>query len=97
MLSCLNDCVLVQYADDTQFLHTGIVNNLENLIFKTEETLTKANHYFLRNVLMINPNKTHCIFIGNRQLLSRIPNNTTIKFAGNKITPSNHAFTLIGI
>ncbi len=32
MSSCLNDCVLVQYADDTQFLHTGTINNLENLI-----------------------------------------------------------------
>ncbi len=51
MSSCLNDCVLVQYADDTQFLHTGTVNNLENLIVKTEEALTKANHYFLRNGL----------------------------------------------
>ncbi len=50
--------VLVQCADDTQFLHTVTVNNLENIIVKTEETLTKANHYFLRNGLMINPNKT---------------------------------------
>ncbi len=89
MSSCLNDCVLVQYADDTQFRHTGTVNNLENLIVKTEETLTKANHYFLRNDLMINPNKTLCILIANRQLPSRIPDNTTIKFAGNTITPSN--------
>ncbi len=39
---------------------------------------------------MIDPNKTKCIFIGNRQLLSRIPNNTTIKFAGNTINLSNH-------
>ncbi len=37
MSSCLNDCVLVQYADDTQFLHTGTINNLENLIVKTEK------------------------------------------------------------
>ncbi len=58
---------------------TGAINNLENLIVKTEETLTKANHYSLRNGLMINPNKTQCIFTGNRQLLSRIPNKTTIK------------------
>ncbi len=94
MSSCLNDCVLVQYADDTQFLHTGTVNNLENLIVKTEETLIKANHYFLRNGLMINPNKTQCIFIGNRQLLSRIPKKTTIKFAGNTITSSNHVKNL---
>ncbi len=43
---------------------------------------------------MINPNKTQCIFIGNRQLLSRIPDSTTIKFAGNTITPSNHVKNL---
>ncbi len=40
------------------------------------------------------PNKTQCIFIGNRQLLSRIPNNTTIKLNGTTITPSNHVKNL---
>ncbi len=43
---------------------------------------------------MINQNKTHCIFIGNRQLLSRIPNITTVKFDGNTNTPSNHVKNL---
>ncbi len=56
------DCVCVQYADEIKFLHTGTVSNLENLIVKTEETLTKANHYFLRNGLMINPNKFNPVY-----------------------------------
>ncbi len=66
-----------------------MVNNLKNLAVKTEETLTKANHYFLWNGQMINPNKTQCIFINNRKLLSRIPNNTTVKLDANTITPGN--------
>lgn len=39
---------------------------------------------------MINPNKTQCIFIGNQQLLSRMPDKKTRKFNGNIIIPSNH-------
>ncbi len=86
--------ILVQYADNTQVLHTGTVNNLEDLSVKIEETLTKANHYVFGNGLMINPNKTQCIFIGNRKLLSRIPDNTNLKFDGNIITPRTHVKNL---
>ncbi len=28
----VNDCVLIQYADDTQFIHSGNINNLDQLI-----------------------------------------------------------------
>ncbi len=70
------------------------MGNLEYLIVKTEETLTKANHYFLRNGLMIDPIKTQYIFIGNRQLISCILNNTIVKFDGNTIIPSNHVKNL---
>ncbi len=35
----ITDCLLVQYADDTQFLHTITVDNLNLLIRNTESTL----------------------------------------------------------
>ncbi len=73
------------------FITTLCINNLEDPISKSEETLTKANHSFLRNFLMINQNGTQCISIRNLQLQSRIPDNETVKFDGNIITPSNHA------
>ena len=42
----ISDCLVIQYADDTQFVHTGNVNNIEDLIRKREETLSKAKKYF---------------------------------------------------
>ncbi len=48
----IKDCLIVQYADDTQFLHTSTVNDLPCLISKTEKTLKIIKRYFLRNGLM---------------------------------------------
>ncbi len=48
----------------------------------------------IRDSSCLLPIKIHWVLFGNMQLLSRIPDNTTIKFAGNKITPSNHVKNL---
>lgn len=89
-----NLCSLIQYADDTQFLHADTVNNLEDLISKTEETLCNMKQYFLLNGLMLNSKKTQCIFIGNRQQLSHIPPDTFINCDGEHIYPSTHVKNL---
>ncbi len=80
-----NSCSLIQYADDTQFLHADTINNLEDLISKTEETLCNMKQYFLLNGFMLNSKKTQCIFIGNRQQLSHIPPDTFINCDGEHI------------
>ncbi len=90
----ITDCLLVQYADDTQFLHTNTVDNLNVLIGNTESTLLRLKSYFLRNCLLLNPAKTQCIFIGNRQLLSLVPPDTRISFDGDSIHPSTHVKNL---
>ncbi len=84
----INSCSLIQYADDTQFLHVDTINNLEDLISKTEGTLYNMKQYFLLNGLMLNSKKTQCIFIGNRQQLSHIPHDTFINCDGEHIYPS---------
>ncbi len=86
----IKDCLIVQYADDTQFLHTSTVNDLPCLISKTEKTLKIIKRYFLRNGLMLNSNKTQCIFIGTRQLLSYIPSDIVIKIDRDTVIPSSH-------
>ncbi len=43
---------------------------------------------------MVNPTKTQCIFLGNRQLLSHIPENVKIQFDGTSISPSTHVNNL---
>ena len=90
----INDCFLIQYADDTQFLTADTIGNLNNLINKTEEALHKIKLYFITNGLLLNPKKTQCIFIGNRQLLSRIPPETFINCDGVHIHPSTHVKNL---
>ncbi len=81
-------------ADETQFLHTSTVDNLNLLIRSTKSTLLRLKTHFLKNGLMLNPAKTQCIFIGNRQLLSLIPPETRISFDGDSIHPSTHVKNL---
>ncbi len=90
----ITDCLLVQYADDTQFLHTSTVDNLNFLIRNTGSTLLRLKRYFLTNDLLLNPAKTQCIFIGSRQLLSLIPTYTRVSFDGDSIHPSIHVKNL---
>ncbi len=85
---------LVQYADDTHFLRSGTIHDLDQFIKDTEETLAQCKRFYFKNGLMFNSSKTPCIFIGNRQLLSHIPLNTTLNFDGNLIYPSNHVKNL---
>ncbi len=68
--------IVSQYADDTQFLLTSTIDNLNHLIRNTESTLLRLKRYFLRNCLLLNPAKTQCIFFGNRPLLFLIPPDT---------------------
>ena len=89
-----HSCSLIQYADDTQFLLADTIDNLEFLIFKSEETLFNMKHYFLLNGLLLNSKKTQCIFIGNRQQLSRIPGGVFINCDGEHIYPSAHVKNL---
>ena len=87
-------CLLVQYADDGQFIHSGTIDTLPELIRNVEKTLALAKIYFDKNGLLVNAKKTQCIFIGNRQLIARIPDNTTINYDSNAIIPSKHAKNL---
>ena len=84
----INDCTLVQYADDTQFLHSGKVDSLQDILHKATATLTKAREYFLNNGLQLNTKKTQCIFIGSRQNISQIPPNTSIHIGDTTVKPS---------
>ncbi len=66
MKDYISDWTLVQYADDTQLLHQGHLDNLSEIINQTEHTLKTIKTYFLQNDLMVNESKTQCIFIGSR-------------------------------
>ena len=94
MISSRTNCCLVQYADDGQFIHSGTIDNLPELVSNVENTLSLAKNYFDRNGLLINAKKTQCIFIGSRQMISRVPNDITINYDNNAIIPSRHVKNL---
>ncbi len=84
----IRDCLILQYADGTQFAHTGTVNNIEGLLKRSEATLSKVKEYFQLNGLMLNRNKTQSIFIGTRGHITQIPSDTSVKVDGTNIVPS---------
>ena len=84
----VKNCFLIQYADDTQLVFSSKLENLHELIEYAENTLLLAKSYFQNNGLLLNEDKTQCIFIGSRQYISRIPDDIKINFNGNLITPS---------
>ena len=86
--------MLVQYADDSQFIFTGSIKEIEKLIQDSENTLREVKLYFDINCLKINAQKTQIIFIGSRQNIGRIPPNICINFDGNLIEPSKHVKNL---
>ncbi len=90
----INDCIVVQYADDTQFVHSGTVDTLPHLIARTEATLSRAKSYFNNNGLLLNSNKSQCLFVGTRPAIRRIPDNTTINLNKTSITPSEQVKSL---
>ncbi len=84
-----SNCQVIQYADDTQFIHTGDINDIHGLIRRGEECIAKAKLYFNMNGLLLNTKKTQCMFVGTRGLLSQISADTHMLVDGNPIFPSN--------
>ncbi len=94
MSSHFTNCLLVQYADDTQFLHTGEVEELNTLVLKAETTLSRARQFFVTHGLKLNAKKTQCIFLRTRQLGPKIPANNTITLHNTTIKPATHVKNL---
>ena len=88
MSQMLNKYFLVQYADDTQIVISGKVHELNDLIERGEKALSDAKKYFQEIGLNVNEQKTQCIFIRSRQLLSQVPADIRIHFDETDIIPS---------
>ena len=57
MVKHLNNCLLVQYADDAQVILGDYLENLPALKQRAEHVLKDIKNYFLSNGLMINTKK----------------------------------------
>ncbi len=58
----INDCEVVQYADDIQFIPSGTLDSITH-ITQAQTTLTRALTYFNTNGQMLNSSKTQCLFV----------------------------------
>ena len=67
---------------------SGNVREIDDLVSRAETALNDAKKYFQVNGLNVNENKTQGIFIGSRQLISKIPSEIKIFFGDTPITPS---------
>ncbi len=94
MSSHFTNCLLVQHADDTQFLHTGEVEELNTLVLEAGTTLSRTRQFFLTHDLKLNGKKTQCIFLGTRHLVPKIPANSAITLHNTTIKPNTHVKTL---
>ena len=83
----LPNCFIVQYADDTQILLEGKIEDLKDLIKRAEEVLRLAKLYFLKNGLLLNEKKTQCIFIGSLYYINQIDDDIRINFDENQLKP----------
>ena len=90
----MKDGLLVQYADDTQILLSGDIGDLENMKRRAEMILDRARRYFNFNGLLLNENKTQCIFLGARQYINKIPEDMKIVFNNNELIPQKHVKNL---
>ncbi len=78
--ACMYVCMYVWLQYSTE--------GIQGLVKKSETTLTKVREYFNFNGLMLNTDKTQCIFIGTRELSSEIPSDTRAHVGSTSIVPS---------
>ena len=94
MAKHIKDCSIIQYADDTQIILSDTIDNVNELTKKAGEVLMDIRNYFLGRGLLLNTNKTQCMFAGSAQYISRIPDNTTINCNNETIKVSHHVINL---
>ena len=84
----------VQYADDAQYLHSGRIENIAEIVERAERNIVKVNQYFSDNGLKMNANKTQFLFIGSRQYISKLPDDLSIKVNNDSIKPKENVKNL---
>ena len=85
----VDDGLLVQYADDSQLLISGDIENLVDIIERCENNIHKVKEYFAKNGLKLNSEKTQFQFFGSRQYIARIPEDLGIQVDTSLIKPCN--------
>ena len=86
LISYMEGSKIVIYADDVQFLHRSMPNDLSNLQACVEHSVATAHSWFNENCLKINPTKTDLTLIKSSQ--RRLTSEFYVLFGGINIRPS---------
>ena len=88
------DSMLVQFADDAQFILSGKIEDIDDLIRRVESTVERALRYFAVNGLKVNAQKTQILFVGSKSYVERLPINLKIRVRSSLLSPSEVAKNL---
>ena len=92
----VNNCLLVQFADDAQLLHSGSIKRIDVLVSQMEATMAQINDYFSHNGLKLNSGKTQFLFVASQQYIDRIPDDLVIRMGSSSLKAS-HSVKNLGL
>ena len=84
-------CNLESYVDDSKLFMSFPLVELVAAIEKLEQDLHSVAQWCCENHLLINPDKTKLLFLGTRQMLSRLPEDPRVVFLGKTLKPTDSA------
>ena len=89
--TALTFCNLELYVDDSKLFLSFPLVELDAATEKLEQDLHSVAQWCCENLLLINPDKTNFLFLGTRQMLSRLPEVPRVVFLGKTLEPTDSA------
>ena len=86
-----SSCNLESYVEDSKLFLSFPLIELDAAIERLEQDLFSVAQWCYENHLLINPDKTKLVFLGTRQMLSKLPQNPSISFLGARLKPIESA------
>ena len=84
-------CNLESYVDDSKLFMSFPLVELDAATEKLEQDLHSVAQWCCENHVLINPDKTKLLFLGTRQMLSRLPEVPRVVFLGKTLEPTDSA------
>ena len=84
-------CSLESYVDDSKLFMSFPLIELDAAIEGLEQDLYSVAQWCCENHVLINPDKTKLLFLGTRQMLSRLPEDPGVVFLGKTLKPTDSA------
>ena len=89
--STTTSCQIESYVDDSKLFLSFQLSDIDQSILKLEQDLLRTAQWLCENHLLINPDKTKFLLLGTRQMLSRLREDLSMSFLGEKLKPSESA------